>query len=214
VGEVREEIGREILQLLERAYEEVGYNLNHFPRQEVEVVIYSDADFQRIMGLPGWVHGAFDERGGRIRIPVRGIKEATDLRGLLYHEYTHVVVREVTGGRIPTWLNEGLAQIEQRTPMDGAVESVRQLAARGKLPSLQNLKDPFVGLTGPEASVVYAVSYAATKYLVERWGLWDIQRLLRRLGEGVSFDVALKETTRLTLADFEREWVTSFGRGE
>ncbi len=214
VGEVREELGREILQLLERAYEEVGYNLNHFPRQEVEVVIYSDADFQRIMGLPGWVHGAFDERGGRIRIPVRGIKEATDLRGLLYHEYTHVVVREVTGGRIPTWLNEGLAQIEQRTPLDGAVESVRQLAARGKLPSLQSLKDPFVGLTGPEAGVVYAVSYAATKYLIERWGLWDTQRLLRRLGEGVSFDVALKETTRLTLADFEREWVTALGRGE
>jgi tetratricopeptide (TPR) repeat protein len=214
VGEVREELGQEILQLLERAYEEVGYNLNHFPRQEIEVVIYSDADFQRVMGLPGWVHGAYDERGGRIRIPVRGIKEATDLRGLLYHEYTHVVVREVTGGRVPTWLNEGLAQIEQRTPMDGAVESVRQLAARGKLPPLESLKDPFVGLTGPEAGVAYAISYAATKYLIERWSLWDTQRLLRRLGEGVSFDVALKETTRLTLADFEREWVTSLGKGE
>ncbi|MFQ5847462.1 MAG: tetratricopeptide repeat protein [Candidatus Methylomirabilales bacterium] len=214
VGGVQEELGREILHVLERAYEEVGYNLNHYPRHAVEVIIYSDEDFQALTELPVWVGGAFDERGGRIRIPIRGIRQAADLTALLYHEYTHVVIRDITAGRVPAWLNEGLALIEQRTPMDGAVDSVRQLAAQGKLPSLRTLNGTFVGLTGPEASVAYAVSYAATRYLIERWSLWDAQRLLHQLGEGVPFEKALEETTRLTLAEFEQEWTASVATGK
>ncbi len=213
VGEVREDLGREILEILDQAYEEIGYDLNHYPRRDVEVIVYSNADFQAVTELPVWVGGAFDERGGRIRIPVRGIKQAGDLRALLYHEYTHVIIRDVTGGRAPAWLNEGLALLEQRTAMDGTVEFVRQLATEGRLPSLSTLQDSFVELAGTEASVSYAVSYVATAYLVERWSLWDAQRLLRRLGEGVSFEEAFEEATRLTLADFESEWRESLVGG-
>ncbi len=213
VGEVPEELGREILELLERAYDEVGYDLNHYPRNEVEVVIYSDADFQRVTHLPVWVAAAYEERGSRIRIPIRGIRQATDLRALLYHEYTHVVIRDVTGGKVPTWLNEGLALIEQRTPLDGAVETVRQLADERKLPSLGSLNGSFVGLTGAEARMAYAVSYTATKFLIERWSRWDTQRLLRQLGEGVPFEDALKDATRLTLPEFEQEWRDWLVRG-
>ncbi|MFQ5988377.1 MAG: tetratricopeptide repeat protein [Candidatus Methylomirabilales bacterium] len=213
VGEVPEELSREILELLERAYDEVGYDLNHYPRNEVEVVIYSDADFQRVTHLPVWVAAAYEERGSRIRIPIRGIKEATDLRALLYHEYTHVVIRDVTGGKVPTWLNEGLALIEQRTPLDGAVETVRQLADERKLPSLGSLNGSFVGLTGAEARMAYAVSYTATKFLIERWSRWDTQRLLRQLGEGVPFEKALEDATRLTVPEFEQEWRDWLVRG-
>jgi tetratricopeptide (TPR) repeat protein len=213
VGGVQEEVGREILRLLERAYDEVGYDLNHYPQTEIEVVLYSDADFQMVTNLPVWVAGAHDERAGKIRIPIRGLKRVADLQHLLYHEYTHVVVRDLTGGRVPTWLNEGLALIEQRTPMEGASELVRQLAAERRLPSLGALSGSFVQLSGEQARVAYAVSYAATKYLVDRWSLWDVQRLLRRLGEGAPFEAALEEATRLTLPDFEREWRQSLHRG-
>jgi len=213
VGEVPEELGGEILELLEQAYDEVGYDLNHYPQDAVEVVIYSNADFQRVTHLPAWVSAAFEERGSRIRIPIRGIRQATDLRALLYHEYTHVVIRDVTGGKVPTWLNEGLALIEQRTPLDGAVGTVRQLADEKKLPSLGALNGSFVKLTGPEASVAYAVSYTAAKFLVERWSRWDAQRLLRQLGEGLPFEEALEETTRLTLPEFEQEWREWLVRG-
>ncbi len=206
VGEVQEKLGKEILAILERAYEEVGYDLNHYPRREVEVIVYSDEDFVAVTDLPAWVGGIYDERGGRIRIPIRGIKQTADLRALLYHEYTHVVIRDVTGGRVPTWLNEGLALIEQRSAMDGEVEWVRRLAAKGELPSLSTLNESFVGLSRSDATLNYAVSYVATRYLVDRWSLWDTQRLLQRLGEGVPFDGALEEATRLTLAEFEREW--------
>jgi tetratricopeptide (TPR) repeat protein len=213
VGEVQEELGKEILAILERAYEEVGYDLNHYPRHEVEVVVYSDEDFVAVTDLPSWVGGVFDERGGRIRIPIRGIQQATDLRALLYHEYTHVVIRDVTAGRVPTWLNEGLALIEQRSAMDGEVELVRLLASKDGLPSLESLNDSFVGLSRSDARVSYAMSYVATRYLVDRWSLWDTQRLLQRLGEGVSFDGALEEATRLRFAEFEREWRASLITG-
>jgi len=214
VGDVPEELGRQVLEILEQAYDEVGYNLSHYPRDEVEVVIYSDADFQQLTpGLPVWVAAAFEERGSRIRIPIRGIRQAADLRALLYHEYTHVVIHDITGGRIPTWLNEGLALIEQRTPMDGVVDRVRQVAHEGKLPSLGSLNGSFVGLTASEAGMAYAASYTAGTFLIERWSRWDVQRLLRQLGEGASFEKALEEATGRSVSEFEQEWRDWLVRG-
>ncbi len=214
VGDVPEELGRQVLELLEQAYDEVGYNLSHYPRDEVEVVIYSDADFQQLTpGLPVWVAAAFEERGSRIRIPIRGIRQAADLRALLYHEYTHVVIHDITGGRIPTWLNEGLALIEQRTPMDGVVDRVRQVAHEGKLPSLGSLNGSFVGLTASEAGMAYAASYTAGTFLIERWSRWGVQRLLRQLGEGASFEKALEEATGRSVSDFEQDWRDWLVRG-
>ena len=54
--------------------------------------------------------GFFD---GRIHVVSAG-HPAGELRALLFHEYTHAVFRERTGGDRPYWLNEGLAEVAER----------------------------------------------------------------------------------------------------
>ncbi|MCI0371731.1 MAG: hypothetical protein L0214_10195 [candidate division NC10 bacterium] len=196
----------EVLGLLEQAYQNVGFALGYYPSDQVPVVLHSDGDFAAVAGLPHWVGGSYDPADGRIRIPARGLRRGTaGLGEVLAHEYTHVVVARLSRGRAPRWLNEGLALYFQRGGGTGDGAS-RRLLTGFRLPlsalsgALAEAQD--YGL----AAAAYAASASATEFLLERAGVQEVGRLLRRLGEGVSWERAFEEAARMDLATFEREW--------
>jgi len=102
------DLSADLLDVLNQAYVEVGMNLNSYPPGQIPVLIYTRRDFSRITASPGWAAGLYD---GKIRIPLGGVNRVSaPLRAILFHEYTHVVVRTLSGNRCPTWLNEGMAE--------------------------------------------------------------------------------------------------------
>jgi Tfp pilus assembly protein PilF len=133
-GREKVEAGRIVLRILEDAYSEVGRALSYYPDGEVQVILYSGQQFQDVTDAPGWSGGVYD---GKIRLPIGGIEQETPaLRKILYHEYTHVVVRAITP-RCPTWLNEGLAQyFEGRQPDSHQKDMLRRLAQTDQIPTL------------------------------------------------------------------------------
>ncbi len=108
------QIGDQVLDFLDAAEMKIRQSLGHVPRRRVSVVLYTRGDFSTVTGAHEWTGGLFD---GKIRVPVRNFDVAREqIKQTLAHEYTHVVVRDITA-RCPTWLNEGLAQvIEGRNP--------------------------------------------------------------------------------------------------
>lgn len=69
-----------VLRMLEDAYRNVGLKLNYYPSETVTVILYSDRDFFDVTHAPSWAGGLFD---GKIRIPVKGIKDRKrNLKGL------------------------------------------------------------------------------------------------------------------------------------
>ena len=102
----------EILDVLESAYNRVGADFEHYPETRTPVILYTRQQYRETATAPDWSGGVYD---GKIRLPVGGVKKINPrIRGILFHEYTHVVVRELTRGNCPTWLNEGLAVLEER----------------------------------------------------------------------------------------------------
>jgi len=206
-GRERIEAGKIVLRILEDAYGEVGRALSYYPDHEIQVILYSGQQFQEVTDAPGWSGGVFD---GKIRIPIGGIEQETPgLRRILYHEYSHAVVRAITM-RCPTWLNEGLAQyFEGRTIDSREKEALRQIVLAGKLPSLTSLEGSFMGLGGGQAAYAYLFSLSSVSYMIDSFGLYRVKGVLDELAKGVDTNKALSSGIMLSYEELDRGWKRS-----
>lgn len=207
-GREKIEAGRIILRILEDSYGEVGRALSYYPDREIAVILYSNQQFQDVTDAPGWSGGIYD---GKIRIPIGGIENETPgLRRLLIHEYTHAVVRAITPRRVPTWLNEGLAQyFEGREVPPHQREMLRHLNNAGRVPPLADLEGSFLGLNGHQASSAYLLSLSAVRHMVDRYGMYRVKMVLEELASGADPARAINNALLIAHQDFERGWKRS-----
>lgn len=213
-GQRREDVGREVLGILERAYIDVGYDLGHYPAYPIQVMLYSEEDFRRVTDLPHWVGGAFNKFDGKIRVPIGGLGAPSDrLARTLFHEYAHAALYGITRGNLPQWLNEGLAVRAEKGAAD--LRPRAAAAARGgHLIPLRSLEGSFMSLQGPATvGLAYAEGASAAAYLIEQYGMSGVQALLQRLGHGGTFDAAFQETFGATPEEFEARWRASLVEG-
>jgi tetratricopeptide (TPR) repeat protein len=206
-GREKIEAGKIVLLILEDAYGEVGRALSYYPDREIQVILYSGRQFQEVTDAPGWSGGLYD---GKIRIPIGGIEQETPgLRRILYHEYTHAVVRAITP-RCPTWLNEGLAQYFERKEVDAGQQSMlKRIAQAGKLPPLSNLEGSFMGLSGGQAMYAYLFSLSSVRYMIDTFGMYRVKSVLDELAKGADTGKAISSGIMLSYEEFERGWKRS-----
>ncbi len=139
--------------------------------------------------------GFFD---GRIHV-ASPAHPSSELRSLLFHEYTHALFRERTGGDRPYWLNEGLAeQVERRSRRQLASTRSERAALRVRVETgswipLRSLARSFSGLSNEDARIAYLEALMAAEWLGSRTTAAQRGRLLARLGEGFSIDQVLHE---------------------
>lgn len=190
-------------EMLRDAYRKIGQQFNYFPDHAIPVLLYSDADFQKIKGLSHSVGGLYD---GKIRLPLKpGSLSSSRLQAILWHEYTHAVVHDLSRERCPMWLNEGIATSQESRVKNVEVGQVRAALEQGKLPAWdllwsQSRYDPAT------LALYYQTSFMITRYLVRRWSWREMARLLERLGEGTPLRDALRAQYRTDPAVLEKEW--------
>lgn len=184
-----------ILDVLESAANVVGAELQLFPEARVPVGIYKRADYKTVTDSPDWSGGFYD---GKIRLPFGSLKEVTPaMRGVLYHEYAHVVVFELTRGNCPLWLNEGVAEIFGRMQYSRSLPPLGRAAGGGTLMDFKKMESSFSDFTPSTAAMAYQQSYSLVSYMVATYGWHGVRQILSELGRGLSFDqsvtVALKD---------------------
>ena len=188
---------RRILDLLEDAYQRIGRQLSAYPSEVVPVMLYTREQFKASSGGPDWAAGVYD---GRIKIPTVGALQQTDaLKRTLAHEFTHAVVRQVSGDAAPTWLDEGLARLLESSDPSAATQLLDRSPRR--LPHA-TLEAGFATLPPEDVALAYAQSAFAVKKMIDLRGLAAVVRLLQRLGEGIPFDSAFQQSIAMRYGEF------------
>jgi tetratricopeptide (TPR) repeat protein len=178
-----------ILDVLESAANQVGAELGHFPEAHVPVAIYKRDDFKTVTDAPDWSGGAYD---GKIRIPFGAMKELTPaMRGILFHEYAHVVVFDITRGNCPLWLNEGIAEMFGLTQYNRPMPNPGQAARKGTSIDFRKLEKGFRSFSAADAALAYQQSFALVNYLVTTYGWHRVNQILSGLGKGMTPDEAI-----------------------
>jgi hypothetical protein len=138
--------------------------------------------------------GFFD---GRIHV-ASAAHPAGEMRSLLFHEFTHAVFAERSGGDRPFWLNEGLAELAERASRGerGISRSERALLRQridaGEWIALERLAPGFGGLDEASARIAYLESTAAAAWVESHAGAAGMGALLDAIAAGHDFDAALR----------------------
>lgn len=195
--------GHVVAIILEEAYQKVGSDLGFYPEDSITTILYSATQFTDVTRAPAWSGGIYD---GKIRIPVGGLRERTDvLEKVIFHEYTHAVVHRMGGGRVPVWLNEGIAQYEEGQEGDSE-QRFRFLVSSGNIVPLTYLEGSFMAMDQNQAMVAYIEGLSAVKYILEEYGAGILIRLVCNYKDGKGSEAAIKDTFQMTYKEFQESW--------
>jgi hypothetical protein len=195
----------DLREFLMEAYEKVGQDFNKFPDYPIVVILSSETDFRMVNNVPDFVAGLYD---GKIRIPVNFTKvPLSNLKAIIFHEYTHALIYEIAGTSCPIWLNEGIAMRQMRNDNLVSTDVLRKAIQSGTLLSYEQLNDRS-GIWNNEmyVSLAYAQAWIMAEYLFTRWNYLQIKTVLLRLKQGESFETVIKSSMNRTLAQFDEEW--------
>jgi len=196
-----------VLDVLESASNQVGAELGHFPEARVPVVIYKRDDYKSVTNSPDWSGGVYD---GTIRLPFGALSEINaGLRSVLFHEYAHVVVYDLTKGNCPVWLNEGIAEMFGRKQLSDAKVMGGRTTGSGAAVDIRKLEGSFAGLATADAANAYQQSYSLVKYVVATYGWHRIQQMLSALGQNMDINAAVAsalESYNLGYDGLIKEW--------
>jgi tetratricopeptide (TPR) repeat protein len=183
---------RDLLATLDSEYDELVRDLGYAPRNNIAVTLYTQQAFFDVTRAPTW-SGAIND--GKLRIPISGVRSVTpELARVLKHELTHSFVSQMSGNRCPTWMNEGIAQIEEGKSSAANGRQLAHLFAAGSEIPFNMLEGSFISFSAPEANVAYAESLAATEYIRDNYGMIEIVRILELQSHGSSTEAALRAT--------------------
>jgi tetratricopeptide (TPR) repeat protein len=198
-----ETLRAQILQTLESDYEDLVRDLGTPPRDNILVTLYTEQAFFDVTHAPSW-SGAIND--GKLRIPISGLTVMTaELAHVLKHELTHTFINNLTGGRCPHWLHEGIAQLLEPRNLNAEGHVLAQLFKAQREIPLNVLESSFMNLSGPQATVAYAESLAAVSHINDSYGLGDIQRILQLLSQGTSTEAALRSTIHSDYGQLESD---------
>ena len=205
--------GQDVLALLQRAKRTLCPKYGIELQSLITVEIFPDPnDFAvRTFGLPG-ADGFLGVCFGKVitaNSPASQKDNPANWKAVLWHEFCHVVTLEKTRNRMPRWLSEGISVYEERQA--GSTWGQRMTPKHRKrildqgVASVRDMSGTFMRPEKPEdLQFAYYQSSLLVEFLIEKYGLESIKKILDDLAAGILVDAAIeRHTTSLGQIDME-----------
>ena len=134
--------------------------------------------------------------------------DQAQLKRLIYHELTHAFVVDLSKGRCPVWLQEGLAQYEENKVLPISTHLFAQSVKLGTLLSKDELI--LTNVSGYKdqlkAHQYYVQSFFIASYLIGQYGFYRLKLFLEELGNRTQLEEAFEKTFSRAFNSFWDEW--------
>lgn len=190
--------------LLNRAREKLATKYGVELPDHVTVEIFpQQKDFAvRTFGLPG-AEGFLGVCFGpvvTVNSPASRGGNPSNWEAVLWHEFCHVVTLARTRNKMPRWLSEGISVYEERQEVPAWGQSMnpryRALVLAGGSTPVSKLSGAFLKPPTPmHLQFAYYQSSMVVEYVIERFGIEAVRKVLADLGEDVAINAALARHT-------------------
>jgi peptidase MA superfamily protein len=181
--------------------------------EHVNIYIYADAESARAALAPVgriWADGYADPPLGLAVVAVADDEsDAVNFGREIPHELTHILIYQATRDRfaqVPTWLNEGLAVMNQAEPDPGFPGALAAARQTGTFLSLNDLCGPLPA-DPAQAQLAYAESESVARYIRDTYGATGITALLAAYADGLGCAAGVQRGLGFPLDELERRWL-------
>jgi hypothetical protein len=186
---------------------EQDFNL-HLTKPIIVVIYNSDSEVQDY-------YIDFTENTGGLAIPDIGltIQIISDgygvedwINDVLPHEISHLYFHQATEGKpAPSWLNEGLAQVNEFWMDPDYVAYINEsLKEAQPLPNLRRLESNFN--SEQWSAQDYDMAYSITSYIIEAYGKESIHAILMKYADGTGREKAFKDVLGIDFDTLYDNW--------
>lgn len=134
------------------------------------------------------------------------IKERFIKEGPMVHEFTHLMVDEMTQGNYNRWWTEGIAQYSEKQITGFQFADPFAGGREPQYYSLEKLDSDFDRL---DQSVAYWESLRLVEYMVDQYGENQIFNILEQLGDNKTMAQAVQECLGINYNTFEKNFYKS-----
>lgn len=213
-----EKFPKEVLDKAELYYKKIAADLGYqrysdfwFWDKRCKIYLYPDhSSFIKATYRPNWSHGQADYTNKTVSSYVGS---QLFLDSILPHELGHLIFRDFVGfeGEVPLWLDEGVAQWQERSNPDIVKDIAAKLLRANKLIPLRTMMELDIRKVEDEelVRIFYEESASLVDFLIRRYGITKFTTFCQQLRDGKTLEEALKfsySTSLRTLGDLEREW--------
>lgn len=200
------DIAEKTAEIAEKYYDDVCEMFKYYPKHKSSIIIYDDpADLLNNARLNQQNPPIGIYYGGTINIlsPKVWIDSYDDFNtiyekdGPIVHEFTHLIIDDITKGNYPMWLTEGIA-LYAEYKITG-FEWGKNLIVDEKI-LLKDLEQNFKGI---RQDIAYRKSFEVVNDISENWGFDKVNMMLNILGEGKNMDNSIKATLKINLYELK-----------
>lgn len=206
--------GQELLDVAQRGLQQAQNWLPVATPNEINIYTYASKEEMRstlLLAGTNWVAGHADPDLQLIVVSLPpGPEQSTEMERLIPHELMHNLLYLTVGPayyKLPTWLNEGLASVNEIYPNPYYHTILSQAIARDGLLSFSDICLNFpVDASG--AYLAYAQAASFTRYLYDQYGAEGLETLVVIYTQNSQMDCqdGTKQALGVTLNQLERDW--------
>ena len=215
-GDFVEKRAKEVLDTSLKSMEQMGGLLGIQPEEPINIVSYSNyRDLARALPFQAQAVREDLRTEGQAYVNERVLlvlAADADFVGVASHEFTHILVAEAAGrgyARVPSWLNEGLAEFGNLDPTPHYDWALNYAAYTRRLKPLWHLER----LSGDpdEIIILYGQGKSAVRYLIGTYGVEKMADLMRAFRTSLSADEAFQNVYGFDQRGLDAEWRISLG---
>jgi hypothetical protein len=174
------------------------------------VLIKDTRVFQKMADSPFSVAFAIPERDIIVIDYSRMNIDPFTIRLTMKHELCHLLLHQIAKeGVIPRWLGEGIAQwVSEGIPeimMNSKRSLLNEAILSGKSLDMRALADAFPR-DRESLYLAYEASRSLVAYMIERFGMGGMMRVLDRIREGEGWETAISQALSVPFDELQRNW--------
>jgi len=188
------EISYSLRNEISNVFRQMGSDFNYYPNYQIVVILYPPDSYKNIRESRNIFYPAAGFYDGKIRLPLLEGNDLSQTIKTIRHEYTHLIIRDLTLDNAPIWINEGIAEYQESLDREAKKQDFKKIYKKEGFIPIDSLSQIFLDKSdNNKLNIAYLESFAIIDYIVTKFRFQTLLDILEDFKDGYKEDEVFKK---------------------